>query len=195
MVRDMFTKALLGQGEYKFCNSSIQLIDNEIFLLAVFQFEQEKVKIDPDKEIICQLSPDVPITIRGEKGRKDFYIGTLEDFIVRRAAIQGARQRMQKSLKYIRGGRGREFKLEPLEKLNKAERNFVKDRLHNYSRRLVDYAVKKGAGKIILDGNVYAKEAIKNKDNEILLKNWSFCGLSNFIKYKALKYGIEVEER
>lgn len=61
-------------------------------------------------------------------------------------------------------------------------------KLHLYSRRLIDICVKHKAGTLLLI-NQHEKEAVA-KEDEFLLRNWSYYGLKEKIAYKAKKVGI-----
>ena len=71
----MFDRAI--SGDYKLCDSSIQLIKDSItkkwkmFYLAVFSFEKQEIKLDKNKVANCFLHIDYPIIIKEKKD--DFY--------------------------------------------------------------------------------------------------------------------------
>src|SRR5690606_29991712 len=113
-----------------------------------------------------------------------------EEFLYRRIAIQAARHRIQKAAALNKGGKGRKKKLNSLEHFNKKEKSYVDSRLHLYSRRLIDICVKSQAGTLLVV-NQTSKEEIA-KDDEFLLRNWSYYGLVEKIKYKAEMAGINL---
>lgn len=188
-------------GEYKICSSSLQIDDNKkkMFLLLCVDIPKQETELDPEKEMLAWLDIDTPITyavsIRAKKdydsGLKKFTIGTREEFFHRRTQIQAAVTRLQAACKYNEGGKGRKSKLAAIDRFHKKEDNYVTTKLHLYSRLLVDAAVKHHCGKIVLmDQSQKEQEA---KENELVLRNWSYYGLKDKITYKAKMYGITVE--
>jgi IS605 OrfB family transposase len=202
--KSILDKAFYGLENYKLCDSSIQMEIKgkkiKTFLLAVVSFPQTKKEVNPDKEIHCVLDPNYPIIIKDKRETK---IGTLDDFLVPRIYIQKKINEIQKALKYQSGGKGRNNKLKALERFKEKELNFVKNKMHVYSRHLIDYCVNNKIGKIHLDN---LKEIQDLKDNNFeqvtseddtkkttnLIRNWSYYGLLEKIVYKATMNGIEV---
>ena len=72
----------------------------------------------------------------------------------------------------------------------KKEKTYVDTNLHLYSRRLIELCVKAQAGTLLLV-NQSNKEEIA-KGDEFLLRNWSYYGLIEKIKYKAKMVGINM---
>lgn len=177
------------KGEYKLCDSSIQLKDNKMFFLAVFQFEKQEFEPEPGKEIIASLDANIPIII--SVGKHNYNIGSADEFLHRRLSIQRALRSAQRACRFNKGGKGRNQKMQAIERYTELEKNYVTSRIHQYSAKLVDYAIKMKAARIILkDQEEKEKEA--KEDVEFLLRNWSYYGMKEKIKYKAAKYGIEV---
>ena len=181
-------------GEYKFCDSSIQMEKGKIFLLAVFSFEKQSLKLDKEKVADCFLSVSHPIVIK-EKKDKIFSIGSADEYLHGRLAIKGALRRVQKACKYNKGGKGRKKKMMAIDRFERAEKDYVNTKMHVYSRELIRYCLKRGIGKIIL--NNYS-ESVEDTHQEtevskFLLASWSYFNLSDKIKYKASVCGIEVE--
>jgi hypothetical protein len=202
--KSIFDKAIHGLENYKLCDSSIQMEIKgkkiKTFLLAVFSFPKKSNVVNSDKEIHCILDPNHPIIIKGKYETK---IGSIDDFLVPRVYIQKKINELQKALKYQSGGKGRANKLQALERFKQKEVNFVKTKMHVYSRHLIDYCIKNNVGKIYLDNmkeivdlkndaleQVTSEEDTKKTTN--LIKNWSYYGLAEFIVYKATMSGIEV---
>lgn len=184
--RIVFDRSL--KGEYKLCQSSIQMKGTKMFLLAVFQFEQDKLDLNADVAIEASLSVDTPI-IAGV-GSKNIYIGSKEEFLYRRVAIQGAMRRMQRGSRFNKGGKGREKKMKTLDHFHDLERNYIQTRIHAYTRKLIDICIQNKAGTLILKNQVVKEEDAK--ENEFVLRNWSYHGMKEKISYKAAKAGIEV---
>lgn len=186
-------KRLLEQvisGEIKLCTSHIKLKEGKIFWLAVFEIAKEKHALKPEVIAEASLSLEYPIVLKIGKSR--IYIGTKEEFLYRRLAIQASLKRAQIGATSSKSGKGIKRKLKAMRNLGQAERNYVNYRLHVYSRRLIDYCVKYQVGTLILM-NQEDKIGIA-KEEEFVLRNWSYYNLMAKIKYKANKAGIELVE-
>lgn len=178
----------LARGETKLCTSHIQLMDGKIFLLAVFEIEKENHDLRPEIIAEASLSLEHPIVVKIGKAR--LAIGTKEEFLYRRLAIQAALKRTKVGATYSRSGKGTKRKLKAVERLRNAEGKYVHDRLHVYSRRLIDFCIKHRAGTLVLIDQE-EKTAIA-KEEGFVLRNWSYHDLITKIKYKAERSGIEV---
>ncbi len=178
-------------GQVRLCSSSIQLQENKIFLLATFRVPANEQQVLDDTVIAeASLSIEYPITV--SIGRSHYRIGTKEEFLYRRLAIQAAYKRVQQATSYTRGGKGRMRKLKPLQHFAKAEVNYVHNRLHLYSRRLIDICIRNRAATLVLTGQHDKEEAARQDD--FLLRNWSYYELKEKIAYKAQRAGIMVIE-
>ena len=60
---------------------------------------------------------------------------------------------------------------------------------HEYSKRIIDVAIKNNCGTINIED---LSEFGKDDKNSFVLRNWSYCQLQGFIKYKAKAVGIDV---
>ena len=196
--KSILDRAVFGREGYKLCDSSIKLEKHggkwKMFLLAAVSFEQSPFAADPEKVAVCRLGIEHPIIIL-QKSNKFFGIGTAEEFLHRRMAIRNALSRLQKASKYNVGGKGRKKKLVSIERFKNKEDNYVESRMHLYSRMLIDYCLKNNIGKIVLDNykEVVEKTHEDTDQSRLLLSSWSYYGLSQKIKYKATKFGIEIE--
>ena len=175
-------------GETKLCTSHLQLRGGKIFWLAVFELEKESHDLHPGVIAEASLSLEYPIVVK--VGRDRLTIGSKEEFLYRRLAIQKARQRVQHGATYARNGNGVKRKLKAVDRLRKKETNYVHHRLHLYSRRLIDFCTKHRAGTLVLLDQDAKMEIAKAEG--FVLRNWSYYELMTKIKYKAKKAGIEV---
>jgi IS605 OrfB family transposase len=183
--------ALLQQvvnEQIKLCDSHLLIHNKRLFLLAVFRRPLHPPPPGNDTVAEVSLSPETPITVR-IAGRR-YTIGSKEEFLYRRLAIQQARQRVQQSIGACRGGHGATRKRKALDAFEEREKNFVHNRLHTYSRRLVDLCLQHHAATILLVGQ-QEKEAAA-KEDAFLLRNWSYYALKEKIWYKARRAGITV---
>jgi IS605 OrfB family transposase len=183
-------RCLDKDNPYKICSSKLQIDDKKkkMFLLLCVSFPQEQVKLNEDKVLGARLSIDVPIM--ATLGKKTFSIGTKDEYLHRRLQIQAGLRRVQMDCKYNTGGKGRKRKMQAIERFEKAEKNYVDTKMHEYSRRLVDMAIKNECGKIVLLGTENLSEEIKA--DEFLLRNWTYHGLLEKLQYKCNLYGIEL---
>ena len=178
----------LVNGEIRMRTSHIQLKEGKIFLLAVFEYEKEKHVLKPEVIAEARLSLEHPIAVKIDKAK--LTIGTREEFLYRRLAIQAAMKRTTEGVKYCKSGKGRKRKTKALTSFREKERNYVHHRLHVYSRKLIDFCIKHQAGTLVLLDQEKRIEIAK--EEEFVLRNWSYYDLMTKIKYKAEKAGIEL---
>ena len=184
-------------GEYQFADSGIYIEENKevngktkkkIFLLCTFKFDKQQIKLKPGKEAFAQLSVDNPIIVTIGNNKKE--IGNKEEFLHRRIAIQAALRRCQIAARYNKGGKGIKKKIAAIDRFNQKERNYIETRIHVYTRQLIDHCVKNACEKLILVNQ--KQKQTEAKEDEFVLRNWSYFGMLQKIQYKAKMYGIEV---
>lgn len=178
----------LLRKEIKLCTSQIQLKAGKIFWLAVFEFEKEEHLLKPEIIAEASLSLEHPIVAKANNVRIN--IGSKEEFLYRRLAIQAAQKRIQEGVAFARSGKGAKRKRKALHKTENLESRYVTHRLHVYSRELINFCIRQQAGTLILK-NQEDKIGIA-KEQEFVLRNWSYYELQTKIKYKAEKAGIEL---
>lgn len=176
------------QGDTKLCTSHIKLRDGKIFWLPVFEVEKEKHELKPDVIAEASLSLEYPIVVK--TGTARLTIGSKEEFLYRRLAIQEALKRAQQGATYCRSGKGVRRKMKAVDRFRETESNYVRNRIHVYSRRLIDFCIKHQAGTLVLL-NQEDRVAIAQEE-EFVLRNWGYHDLITKIKYKAEKAGVEV---
>lgn len=188
------------EGEYKLCNSSIQMAKREgktkLFLLLVVNIPQEHVELNKKIVVGVDLGINVPAYVATNITEERKAIGDREHFLNTRMTFQRRYKSLQR-LKATAGGKGRTKKLEPLERLREAEHNWVHTQNHLFSREVVNFAVQTRAATIHMeDLSGFGKDNDGNADEkkEFVLRNWSYYELQNMITYKAAKYGIKVEK-
>ncbi|MDT0678845.1 hypothetical protein RM539_19925, partial [Zunongwangia sp. F117] len=153
-----------------------------------FEIEKEKHCLRPEVIAEATLSLEYPIVVK--IGKAKLTIGTREEFLYRRLAIQAAEKRTREAVKYCKSGKGRKRKTKALARFRDKERNYVNHRLHLYSRKLIDFCIKHQAGTLIL---LDQQEKIEiAKEEAFVLRNWSYYDLMTKIKYKTEKAGIEL---
>ena len=144
--------------------------------------------MNPEKNVEAVLSFLAPIIaiFNNEKS----YIGDKQSYIYKRLAIQNGFKRRQKLIKYNTGGKGRKLKLKGLEEFKKKEQNFVNNYTHKLSHELIKFCINKNAGKLTLKG--IEQNIREAKENQLLIRNWSFGNLIHKIEYKCKLNGIEL---
>jgi hypothetical protein len=175
-------------GKLQCGDSLIQLIKGKIYLLLITYNDKEKHILSENIIAEATLSLDFPITV--SIGTYSYRIGNKEEFLYRRLAIQAAVQRAQKAVSYCRPSNGKKRKYKAVTRYKGIEQNYVEQRLHVYSRRLIDLCIKHGAATLVLVAQE-EKEQL-TKEDAFLLRNWSFAALKEKIMYKAQKVGISV---
>lgn len=180
-------------GEYKFSNSSLywDKKDKNWFLLLCVDIPNTRLKAKKGVVVMADLSLVCPI--EATCGDHIIEIGSKDEFLYSRLKIQHKLHTLQIAIRYSKGGKGRKRKLQALETFRLKERNYVHTKLHAYSRKLVNYAINNRAEKIVLV-NQELKEKLA-KEDEFVLRNWSYYGLKQMIEYKAQRVGIEVESQ
>jgi IS605 OrfB family transposase len=178
----------LTKGEIKMRTSYLKLKDGKIFMMAAFEIEKEKHRLRPEVVAEASLSLEYPIMVK--IGKAKLSIGSREEFLYRRLAIQAACQRTREGVKYARSGNGSKRKTKAVARFKDKERNYVNQRLHKYSRELIDFCVKHQAGTLILVDQEQKIELAK--EEAFVLRNWNYYDLMTKIKYKAEKAGIEL---
>lgn len=187
-------------GDYKVCNSSIQIVKRDgstkFFLLLVVNIPQEHAELNKKIVVGVDLGINYPAYVATNCTEERMYIGDRDHFLNTRMQFQRRFKSLQR-LKGTAGGKGRKKKLEPLERLRDAERNWVHTQNHLFSLKVVEFAIQTRAATIHLeDLSGFGKDNEGNADErkEFVLRNWSYYELQNMIAYKAAKYGIKVEK-
>ena len=202
-------------GEYKMCTSSIAFEKKKdkktgtekqkLFLYLCVDIPAKEVNLKKGKKMYAFLGVMNPIVctcdVRAaqgyDSGMKVFEIGYKEEFNYRRRQIQEAVRRCQESNLYCVGGKGRKKKTQAIERWHEKENNYVDTKLHTYSRKLVDLAVKHGCEEIILMRQLHREEKAKeeNQNGEpFVLRNWTYYGLKKKIGYKCKMAGVKLTE-
>lgn len=187
-----------GEG-YKACDSSIQIQKKDkftkIFLLLCVDIPKEEHKAKKGKVVGVDLGINVPIYAATNEGPERKSIGSREAFLDQRAVFQRRFRSLQR-LQLTKGGRGRSHKFEPLDRLREAERNWVKNQNHLFSKEVVEFAKSVEAETIQMErlkdfGRNRSGDVIEDK--KYVMRNWSYYELQTMIEYKARRAGIKVK--
>lgn len=180
-------------GSYELSDSSIQYNKrkNKWFLLLTVKIPTEKYDPVKGKVASVELGIDIPLILK--IGKNEYKIGDKDEFLHRRLQIQAARQRLQRELQYnVSGGRGRRAKLEAIDRYHLKEKQYVQQKMHVYSKKLVNICRKNRVETINLSNFEEVKDIIKKDPDHFLLRNWSYYGLTEKIKYKSSLINISV---
>lgn len=183
---DMWKRAI--DGDYKRCDSSLLLEDNKIYLLTVFQFDKQVGNLNPEVIAEASLSIEIPIVVK--INRYQYRIGTKEDFLYRRLAIQEAIRRCQKSSGFNRTKNGKARMRQKVNAFRDAEKRYINYKLHVYSKRLIDLCIKHQAATLLLVDQQETEELAK--EEKFVMRNWNYGELRQKITYKAHKAGINI---
>ena len=179
-------------GEYKLCDSRITQ-DNKgnFYLSIVYQFEQSQDNtLDKDKIMGIDLGVNIPamLAISNDKWYKQ-PVGDGKEILGFQKQMEIRKRRLQQSRKWAgKGsvGHGVKTRIKPLENLSGKIANYKDTKNHNWSRYIVDEAVKNGCGTIQMEDLTGISE------NNNFLKTWTYYDLQQKITYKAQEVGIEV---
>ena len=180
----------LAQGQAILHTSSLVIAHKKLYWMASFEIPTEQHGLDASIIARAELSLECPII--ASVGKSSYRIGSREEFLHRRLAIQAARSRVQKGSAYNRPQHGRKRKLKGLNHYDDKEHHYVANKLHLYSRRLIDVCLRHKAGTLMLVNQQQNEAAAK--EDPFLLRNWSYYQLKEKIKYKAEKAGIKFIE-
>ena len=175
-------------GQYSLGTSSIIFDKGKIYLHAVFKIENTMEEVKSAIIAEAELSLEIPIVVIIGKNR--YEIGSKEDYLYRRIAIQQSRKRAQKSVSYNRSSNGLTRKKQNLMSFADKEHRYIDQKMHVYSHRLINLCLKFGVGTLVL-ANQTDKE-LEVKEDHFLLRNWGYFGLKEKIKYKSEKAGIKL---
>ena len=177
-------------NNYKICGSQFKIEDGKIFLFLVVQKQIEDVTYIPQKGRILGVAAgyDKPLVCVLNDSDEQYEVGSAENFIEKRIAMQKQYQRLQANLRECRGGRGRSHKLAALDRYKKKEKNYALSYNHLLSKQVIELALKLKVETIILE-DINMNQL---KQYPTLLRNWSYYQLNNLITYKGKKLGITV---
>jgi putative transposase len=177
-------------GEYQMGDSSFKFVDNKLFMFLVVKMPEQKFNLIKDKTLGVDLGIQTPayISINTDKYFKQA-IGSKEAFLHTRLSIQKHKRTLQKNLKYTKGGKGRNKKLDKLNNIGNKERNFAKTMNHTLSKEIVKAAIDNKCGMINIEN---LKGIAQSEKNSFILRNWSYFELQTMIQYKAKHAGITV---
>ena len=207
-VNKIVFKVVLGSGKIKENKIELQhtlhkIIDKE------YKVGQSSLQFDRNNNLVLNLNLDIPYNPKNEivEGRtlgvdlgikypaymclsddtyKREHIGSIDDFLRIREQMQDRRRKLQHDLKFIKGGKGRNKKMQALDRLRDKEKNFATTYNHMISKNIVEFAKKNQCEYINME------KLTKDGFNNTILRNWSYYQLQQYIEYKAEREGIKV---
>lgn len=201
-------KVVLGSGKIKENKIELQYTLHKI-INKEYKVGQSSLQFDRNNNLILNLNLDIPDKVKAEvvKDRvlgvdlgikypaymclnddtyKREHIGSIDDFLRIREQMQDRRRKLQHDLKFIKGGKGRNKKMQALDRLRDKEKNFATTYNHMISKNVVEFAKKNQCEYINMEK--LTKDGFNNK----ILRNWSYYQLQQYIEYKAEREGIQV---
>ncbi|MBE9463758.1 hypothetical protein ACFP1I_08820 [Dyadobacter subterraneus] len=178
----------LVKEEIKLCTSSLIIEKGKIFMRAVFQSENQPQTLKQDIIAEASLSLDYPIML--SIGKTRYAIGNKDEFLYKRLAIQAAIQRKQNAMAFMNNQTKKKFKENTIENLRNAEKRYVNQKQHVYSKRLIDLCIKNQAATLLLVDQ--QQKEVNASEDPFLLRNWGYGGLKQKIQNKAAGAGITV---
>lgn len=194
--REIVERVLSGQ--YDVSNSSIQEAKNgKRFLLLVVKIPKESRALNPDRVVGVDLGVAVPLyAALNDNPYGGMSIGSADQFIKVRMRMAAQKRELQRNLRVAtNGGHGRKQKLQALDRLEGKERRWVHLQNHIFSKSIIEYALRNGAGAIQMErltGFGHDRNDEVDEGFKFILRYWSFFELQTMIEYKAKAAGIEV---
>ena len=174
--------------EIKLCTSSLVIQKGKIFMSAVLQAANSVQPLDENIIAEASLSMDYPIMLTVGKSR--YTIGNKDEFLYKRLSIQAAIRRKQNAMSFMNNQTRKKIKENTIENLRNAEKRYVNQKQHVYSKRLIDLCIRNQAATLLLvDQQEKEEEAAQNP---FILRNWGYGGLKQKIERKAAGAGITV---
>jgi IS605 OrfB family transposase len=177
-------------GTYKMNGSSIQIVDNDLYMLLTCDIPVVESKdIDPNKVMGIDLGINRPVSIYidGEK-RQPTQISIGEKIQSERMKFFKQRKAIQQSMKSAKGGHGRKRKMLGMDKLREKESNWSKNINHEISRQVINIAQQYNVGIIKMEDLT----GITTNSKDYFLKSWAYYQLQTDIEYKGKMVGIKI---
>lgn len=177
-------------GTFTISDSSIQIKDNDIFLLLTCKIPTKNTDKTPTNTMGVDLGMNRPVSFfinNLEKQPDQINIGSYIHYGRNKFFIQ--RKKLQENLKFTKGGHGRNRKLQKLNDLREKEKNWATNTNHKISKELIDIAINNNVKIIKLEDLT----GITTNSKDYFLKSWAYYQLQSFIVYKAQQNNITVE--
>jgi IS605 OrfB family transposase len=178
-------------GEYKLGACQVAQDNRKRWFVRIaYSFPNIESKRDPAVCIGVNLGMLFPFCCALNNGFRKLQCNEAMIIMNFRKQIVKRKSVFQSSLKYsTRVGHGRIKAIAPMKKLIEKERNFRATKYHQYTSRIIDFAISNDAGII----QVEKFDNVIN-DPKKILKDWAVSDFYQKLKYKAQHAGIEVRE-
>jgi len=177
-------------GEYKMSDSRIVKTKTKYYLLLAYTFTPEKKMLDENKIMGIDVGVNVPATLAvSHDNYYRCFVGDGKEIRDFENQVVARKKRIQESRKWAgKGsvGHGVKTRTKAIDKISGKIANFKQTKNHNWSKFIVDEAVKMGCGVIQMENLSGISE------ENTFLKNWTFYQLQEYITYKAEEVGIKV---
>jgi len=194
-VKRDYQKAIVDRvmsGEYKLSMSKITRCDRKKkwYLNLAYTFEPEKKVLDENKIMGVDVGVNIPAYLAVSDD--SYYrqpVGSIDEIRGFQKQIESRTRSMQRQRKYCGEGsigHGVKTRIKPLEKLSGKIKRFKDDKNHNWSRYIVNEAIKNNCGVIQMEDLAGISES------NLFLKTWTYYDLQEKIRYKAEEVGIKV---
>lgn len=176
-------------GEYTLCDSSIQIKDNDFFLLLTYKQPDIVLESTEPKTMGVDIGINRPVSfyIENEK-RQPPQINIGLKIQHDRMRFYRHRKSLQESLKYAKGGHGRNRKTQALNDLREKESNWSQTINHTITRELIKIAQEYKVTTIKMED----LSGITTNTKDYFLKSWAYYQLQTNIEYKAKELGISI---
>jgi IS605 OrfB family transposase len=176
-------------GEYTLCDSSIQIKDNDFFMLVTYKQSDIVLESTEPKTMGIDIGINRPVSfyIENEK-RQPNQINIGLKIQHDRMRFYRHRKSLQESLKYAKGGHGRNRKTQSLNDLREKESNWSQTINHTITRELIKIAQEYKVTTIKMEDLT----GITTNTKDYFLKSWAYYQLQTNIEYKAKELGISI---
>lgn len=164
---------------------------NELMLMLTLKIEQKEEEFKPvkNRQLEIIFGEKVPIyMLISDKPYIKKSLGDSLEFTKMRAQFRARKIRLDKQLKFSKGGKGKKDKLKAIEEFREKQRNFIKTYNHFLSKNIIEFALKHKCEYICLEN------LDKGMKSNLLLSNWGYYELKEKLLYKAAMKGIVVKD-
>ena len=160
------------------------------FVRIAYSFARPEIRRDPSVCVGVGLGLANPFCCALNKGRGRLDCNEAPMIERFRGQIRKRISGCQGGLKFSsRVGHGRMKSLAPVLRLSEKEKNFRDTKYHQYTSRIVEFAVKHNAGLIQIE-----RLEKFQADRKVVLGNWAIADFYGKLNYKAKLAGIEIVE-
>lgn len=157
----------------------------KLYLLICIDLPKKEVELIENNRLTVELSDCAPLVVSFRN--RVAHIGGKEEFLYRRNQIAEGARRASQYIKFTPGGKGRKRKLAAIRRLHSKENEYINTKVHNYTKLVVEHAVKNRCKTICI------VKSNNGSENQPILKSWGYYGLYKKLNYKAALSGINLK--